>query len=155
MAYLQPAAYVILPWAEKRIDRLLEAGVEHVESLHCNSIIETKAAIVIVQVHTDTRRVPVVSEGNATIFHIGVESVLQTEAPVSCGWSETDKALSVAALSRHPQVPHSFVPHVYFPVVLAAGVLGCGEDSTEPVEAARKIRLLAANPSLLHFGVKV
>lgn len=72
VTYLQPAAHVVLPWTEERIDGLFEAGVEHIESLHCNSIVETKAPVVIVQIHADARRVPVVGEGNAAIFHVGI-----------------------------------------------------------------------------------
>lgn len=55
VTYLQPAAYVVLPWTEERIDGLFEAGVEHIESLHCNGIVETKAPVVIVQIHANAR----------------------------------------------------------------------------------------------------
>lgn len=155
VAYLQSAAWVIFPWAEERVDRLLKAGVKHVQPLHCYSIIEAKTPIVIVQVHTHARRIPVVGNWNASVLPIGVQPVLQAQAPVSCGGCEADEALPVAALCGHSQVPHTFVPHIHLPVVLATSILGCGEDATEPIEAGRQVWLLAADTALLHFGVKV
>lgn len=155
MAYLQPAAWVILPWAEERIDRLFKAGVKHVQSLHCDGVIETKAPVVVVQVHADPRRVPIVSDRDAPVFSVGIQPVLQTQAPVSCGGSEADEALPVAALSGDSQVPHAFVLHIHLPIVLAARVLGCGKDTTEPGEAGWQVWLLVTNTALLHFCVKV
>ncbi len=155
MAYLQPAAWIILPWAEERIDRLFKAGVKHVQSLHCDGIVKTKAPIVVVQVHTDPRRVPVVGDRDAPVFSVGIQPVLQTQAPVSCGGREADKSLPVAALSGDSQVPHTFVLHIHLPVVLAAGVLGCGKDTTEAGEAGWQVWLLVTNTALLHFCVKV
>lgn len=155
MAYLQPAAGIILPWAEERVDGLFKAGVKHVESLHCDGVIETKTTIVIVQVNSDPRGVPVVSDRDAPILPVGIQPVLQTQAPVPCGGSEADETLPVAALSGDSQVPHTFVFHVHLPVVLAAGVLGCSEDTTEAGEAGRQVRLLVTNTTLLHFGVKI
>lgn len=155
MAYLQPTAWVILPWAEKRIDGLFKAGVKYVQSLHCDGIIETKAPVVVVQVHANPRRVPVVSNGDASVLSVGVQPVLQTQAPVSCGGSKADEALPVAALGGDSQVPHTFVLYINLPVVLATGVLGCGKDTTEPSEAGWQIWLLVTNTALLHFCVKV
>lgn len=119
MADLQPAAWIILPWAEERVDRLIKAGIKHVQSLHCDSVIETKTATVIVQVHTDPRRVPVVSDGDASVLPVGIQPVLQTYAPVPLTGSQADKPFSVAALSGDSQVPHTFVLHIHLPVVLA------------------------------------
>lgn len=155
MAYLQPAAWIILPWTEERIDWLLKAGIKHVQSLHCDSIIETETPVVIVQVHADSRRVPVVSDRDSPILSIGVQPVLQTQAPVSCRWSETDEALPVAALGGDSQVPHTFVLHIHLPVVLAAGILGCGKDATETSEASWQVWLLVTDTALLNFCVKV
>lgn len=155
MAYLQPAAWIILPWAEERVDRLLKAGVKHVQSLHCNSIIETETPVVVVQVHADPRRVPVVSDGDAAILSVGIQPVLQTKAPVPCRGGEADEAFPVAALGGDSQVPHPFVPHIHLPVVLATGVLGCGEDATEPCKAGWQVWLLVTNTAFLHFCVKV
>lgn len=155
MAYLQSAAGIILPWAKERVDRLLKARVKHVQSLHCDGIIETKPPVVIVQVHTNTRRVPVISDRDATILPVGIQPVLQTQAPVSCRGSEADKTLPVAAFSGDSQVPHTFVLHIHLPVVLATGILGCGKDAAEPREAGWQVWLLVTNAALLHFGVKV
>ena len=155
MAYLQPAAWIILPWAEEGVDGLLEACVKQVQSLHGDSVIETQTAIVVVQVHTNTRRVPVVSDGDAPVLPIGIQTVLQAYAPVALGRSQADKALPVAALGGDPQVPYTFVLHIHLPVVLSAGVLSRGQDAAEPGEASWQVWLLTANASLLHFGVKV
>lgn len=155
MADLQPAAWIILPRAEERVDRLIKAGIKHVQSLHCDGVIETKTATVIVQIHPDPRRVPVVSDGDASVLPVGIQPVLQTYAPVPLTGSQADESFSVAALSGDSQVPHTFVLHIHLPVVLAAGVLGCGEDTTEPSEAGWQVRFLATNTSLLHFRVKV
>lgn len=155
MAYLQPAARIILPWAEERVDRFLKAGVKHVQSLHCHGVVETETPVVVVQIHADPRRVPVVGNRDAPVLSVGIQPVLQTQAPVPCGRSEADKALPVAALSGDSEVPNTFVPHIHLPVVLATGVLGCGEDTTESVEAGRQVWLLIANTTLLHFCVKV
>lgn len=155
MAYLQPAAWIIFPWAEERVDRLFKAGVKHVKSLHCDGIIETKTAVVIVQIHANPRRVPVVSDWDAPVLPVGVQSVLQAQTPIACRGSEADEALPVAALGGDSQVPHTFVLHIHFPVVLATSVLGCGKDATEPVEAGWQVGLLVTDTALLHFGVKV
>lgn len=155
MAYLQPAARIILSWAEERIDRLFKACVKHVQSLHCDSVIETKAPIVIVQVHTDPRRVPVVGDRDAPVLSVGIQPVLQRQAPVSCGGSEANEALPIAALCGDSQVPHTFVLHIHFPVVLSTGILGCGKDTTEPGEAGWHVWFLVTNTALLHFGVEV
>lgn len=155
MAYLQPAAGVILPRAEEGIDRLFKAGIKHEQSLHCDGVIEAEAPVVVVQVHADPRRVPVVGHGDSPVLSVGVQPVLQTQAPVPRGGGEADEALPVAALSGDSQVPHAFVLHVHLPVVLAAGVLGRGEDSTETSEAGRQVGLLVTNMALLYFGVKV
>lgn len=155
MAYLQPAAWIILPWAEERIDRLFKAGVKHVQSLHCDGVVETKAPVVVVQEHADPRGVPVVGDGDAAVLSVGVQPVLQRQAPVSRGGSEADEALPVAAFGGDSQVPHTFVLHVHLPVVLPAGVLGCGEDTTEASEAGWQVRFLVTNAALLHFGVEV
>ncbi len=155
MAYLQPAAWIILPWAEERVHWLFKAGVKHVQSLHSDGIVETKAPVVVVQVHADSRRVPVVSNRDAAVLSVSVQPVLQTEAPVPCGGSEADEAFPVAALGGDSQVPHAFVLHIHLPVVLAAGILGCGEDTTESGEAGWQVWLLVTNAALLHFCVKV
>ena len=155
MAYLQPAAWIVLPWAEKRVDGLLKAGVKHEQSLHCYGVVETKAPVVVVQVHTHARRVPVVGDWNASVLYVGIQAVLQTQAPVSRGGSEADEAFPVAALGGDSQVPHTFVSHIHLPVVLTAGILGCGKDTAEPVEAARQVRLLVTNTTLLHLCIKV
>lgn len=155
MAYLQPAAWIILPWAEERVDGLVKARVKHVQSLHCDGVIETKAPIVVVQVHADPRRVPVVSDRDAPVLPVGIQPVLQTYTPVPLGGSEADEPFPVAALSGDSQVPYTFVLHIHLPVVLAAGVLGCGKDTTEPGEAGWQVWLLVTNTSLLDFCVKV
>lgn len=155
MAYLQPAAGIVLPWAEERVNRLFKAGVKHVESLHRDGVIETKTTIVIVQVNANPRRVPVVCDRDAPILPVGIQPVLQTQAPVSCRRSEADEALPVAALSGDSQVPHTLVFNVHLPVVLATGVLGCREDTTEAGEAGRQVWLLVTTTTLLHFGVKI
>lgn len=155
MAYLQPAARIILPWAEERVDRLFKAGVKHEESLHCDGIIETKTTVVIVQVNADPRRVPVIGDRDAPILPVGIKSVLQTQAPVSRRRSKADEAFPVAALSGDSQVPHTFVFNIHLPVVLATGVLGCREDTTEASEAGWEVWLLVTATTLLHFGVKI
>lgn len=155
VANLQPAARIVLPWAEERVDGLFKAGVKHVESLHCDGVIETKTTVVIVQVNTNPRRVPVVGDRDAPILPVSVQPVLQTQAPVSGGGSEADEALPVAALSGDSQVPHAFVFNIHLPVVLAAGVLGCSKDTTEAGEAGRQVWLLVTNTTLLHFGVEI
>lgn len=155
MADLQPAAWIILPWAEERVDGLVEAGVKHVQSLHCDGVIEAEAATVIVQVHTDPRRVPVVSDGDASVLPVGIEPVLQTYAPVPLTGGQADEPFSVAALGGDSQVPHTFVLHIHLPVVLATRVLGRGQDAAEPSEAGWQVRFLATNTPLLHFRVKV
>lgn len=155
VAYLQPAAGIVLPWTEKRVDRLLKAGFKHVQSLHCDGVIKTKTTMVIVQENPDPRRVPVVSDWDAPVLFIGIETVLQTQAPVPRGGSEADKALPVAALCGDSQVPHTFVPHIYLPVMLAAGILGCCKNPTEAGEAKWQVGLLVTKTSLLYFGVKI
>lgn len=155
VAYLQSAARIILPWAEERVDGLFKAGVKHVQSLHRDGVVETKPPVVIVQVHTNTRRVPVIGDRDAAVFSIGIQPVLQTQTPVSCRGGETDKTLPVAAFSGDAEVPHTLVLHVHLPVMLATGVLRSGKDAAEPREAGWQVWLLVTNTALLHFGVKV
>lgn len=155
MAYLHPAARVVLPRAEERVDGLVEAGVKHVQSLHGDGVVEAEPPVVVVQVDAHPRRVPVVGHGDAAVLAVGVQSVLQAYAPVALGGGEADEALPVAALGGDAQVPHALVPHVHLPVVLTAAVLGRGQDAAEAREAGGKVGLLVAHAALLHFGVKV
>lgn len=155
MAYLQPASWIVFPWAEERVDGLVKAGVKHVQSLHRDSIIETETPVVVVQVHSHPRGVPVVGDGDASVLPVGVEPVLQAYAPVAFGGSEADEALPVAALSGDSEVPHPFVLYIHLPVVLTAGVLGGGQDTTEAGETGGQVGLLVAHTALLHFCVKV
>ena len=155
VAYLQPAAWVVFPRAEERADCFVKAGVKHVESLHRDAVVEAEAPFVVVQKDADPGGVPVVGHRDASVLVVGVQPVLQTQAPVSCGGREVDEALPVAALGGDSQVPHALVPHIHLPVVLATGVLGYGQHATEAAEAAGRLWVLVTNVALLHFGVKV
>lgn len=156
MADLQPAARVVLPRAKERVYRLIEARVKHVESPHRHGVTETETALIVIQVDADAGGVPVVGDGDAPVLPVGIQAVLQADAPVTLGGSEADEALPVAGHGRHPQVPHAFVLHIHLPVVLPTGVLGCGQDPAETGEAGRRVQqVLATDVALLHFGVKI
>lgn len=155
VADLQSAPGIVFPWAKERRHRLLEARVKHVKSLHGDGVVETQKPVVIVQIHAHPGWGPVVCHGDTAILRVGVEAVLQADAPVSCGWGQADVAFPVAADGGDPQVPHSFVPHVHLPVVLTAGVLGDAQDAAEAREALGHVSLVATDAALLHFGVEV
>ncbi|KAG9351774.1 hypothetical protein JZ751_023025 [Albula glossodonta] len=117
MAHLQPAPRVILPRAEEGEDRLIKVGVEGIDVLHCDGVIEGDTAHVIVQVDAHSRRVPIVCQGQASILLVGIQAVLQAYAPV----------------------PHPLVSDVHLPVVLSTGELSCGQDAEEAGEFLGKV----------------
>lgn len=156
MAYLQPAARIVLPRAKERVHWLIEASVKHVESPHRHRIAETQSPLVVIQVDADAGGVPVVGDGDAAVLPVGIEPVLQAYAPVTLRGGEADVAFPVAGHGRDPEVPDAFVLHVHLPVVLPAGVLGCGQDSAEAGEAGRQVRQVqVTDVALLHLCVKV
>lgn len=150
MAYLHPAPRVVLPGAEERTDGVVEVRVKGVDALHGDGVVEGHAAAVVVQVDTHSGRVPVLGDGQAGVVLVGVQPVLQTEAPVAGRRGQADEALAVAVLGGDSQVPDALVADVYLPVVLPGGELGRGQDTEEARELLRQVGLLGAAPRLLH-----
>lgn len=112
--------------------------------------------LIVIQVDADAGGVPVVGDGDAAVFPVGIQPVLQAYAPVALRRGKADVAFPVAGDGGDPEVPDAFVFHIHLPVVLPAGVLGCGEDTAEAGEAARQVRqVLATDVALLHLCVKV
>ena len=156
MAYLQPAARIVLSRAKERIHWLVKASVKHVQSPHRHGVAETQMPLIVIQVDADAGGVPVVGDGDAAVFPVGIQPVLQAYAPVALRRGKADVAFPVAGDGGDPEVPDAFVFHIHLPVVLPAGVLGCGEDTAEAGEAARQVRqVLATDVALLHLCVKV
>lgn len=156
MAYLQPAARVVLPRAKERVHGLVEASVKHVQSPHRHGVTETQTPLIVIQVDADAGGVPVVGDGDASVLPVGIQPVLQAYAPVALRGGEADEAFPVAGHSCDPEVPDAFVLHVHLPVVLPAGILGRGQDSAEAGETGRGVRQVrVTDAALLHFRVKV
>lgn len=112
-------------------------------------------ASVVIQEDADSRRVPVIRYRHARVLLVGVQSVLETQAPVASRGRKVYEAFAVAVLCGDAQIPDSLVPHIHLPVMLTVGVLGGREHSEKTSESLGHVRFLGTNTALLNLGVKV